>query len=149
MQHYSVKPLHVVLRPSRLLALSLGGACVSAAVLISLLPLPLWAQGLCLLVVICATAYHFSRHVWLRLPQSITALEVGGKGEFRCFTRASAWCDAVVLGSSFVTPQLTVLNLRLPHRRLAQHVVLLPDALESDAFRRLRVWLRWGQAHEN
>lgn len=148
MHHYSVKPLHVAVRPSRQLALLLGVACVSVAGLILLLPLPLWAMGWCLLLVFCAAAYHYQRHVWLRMPQAITALEVGSNGELRCLARAHDWCDAAVLGSSFVSPWLTVLNLRLPGRRLAQHVVLLPDAVEADAFRHLRVWLRWGRKNE-
>lgn len=148
MHHYSLKPLHVSLRPSRLLALFLVGACVSIVVLIALLPIPVWARVLCALVVTCATAYSLSRYAQLHIPQSITALEVGSKGEFRCFTRAQDWCDAEVLGSTFVTPWLTVLNLSLPGNRLVQHVVIMPDAVDRDAFRHLRVWLRWGQVHE-
>lgn len=144
MQHYSVKPHHVALRPSRLLALLLGGAGMSVAVLTALLPLPVWGKGFCILVVISAAAYSFNKYAWLRMPQSITALEVGSRGKFRCFAGAHDWRDAEVLGSSFVTPWLTVLNLRLPGKRLAQHVVVLPDAVDSDAFRHLRVWLRWG-----
>jgi toxin CptA len=41
-------------------------------------------------------------------------------------------------------PWLTVLNLKLPGKRLVRHVILLPDALDENEFRRLRVWLRWG-----
>ena len=148
MPHYSVKPLHVALRPSRMLGLLLGVACVSVVVLIALLPLPVWGKVLGVLVVTLATTYSYNQYAGLRLLRSITALEVGSKGELRCFTRAHDWRNAEVLGSSFVTPWLTVLNMRLPDQLLAQHVVLLPDTLESDAFRRLRVWLRWGQVHE-
>ncbi len=148
MHHYSVKPLHVSLRASRLLALLLGGACVSFVVMVWLLPLPVWGKGLCILAMIYAAVYALNNYAWLRASQSITALEVGSKGEFRCFARAHDWRDAEVKGSSFVTPWLTVLNLRLPGRRLARHVVMLPDAVESDTYRRLRVWLRWGHAHE-
>ncbi|OIQ81376.1 hypothetical protein GALL_368600 [mine drainage metagenome] len=148
MHHYSVKPIHLALRTSQRLALLLGIVCVSVMLLIALLPLPPWAAILGALALLCSTGYECSRHAWLRTPQAITALEVDARGELRCFSRAHDWCAAEVLGSSFVTPKLTVLNLRLKGRRLVQHVVLLPDAVEREQFRRLRVWLRWGQMHD-
>ena len=42
---------------------------------------------------------------------------------------------------STVTPQLTVLLLRFGKRLEA--LVLLPDSLPAEAFRQLRLWLRW------
>lgn len=49
-----------------------------------------------------------------------------------------------VLPGSVVHPTLTVLNLRVLGRRLSYHVIVMPDAVEAQAFRQLRVWLRWG-----
>ncbi len=143
MRHYSVKPLHVALRPSRMLAGMLGGVCLSVVVLLLLLPLPWWIKCLCGAMVVAATAWHLGRYAWS--AQTITALELEVSGKLRCYSRAKDWRDVEVLGSSFVTPKLTVLNFRLPGERLSRHVVLLPDMVESAAFRRLRVWLRWGK----
>jgi toxin CptA len=30
-------------------------------------------------------------------------------------------------------------------RLLSPHLVILPDMLEAEAYRQLRVWLRWGK----
>jgi hypothetical protein len=38
-----------------------------------------------------------------------------------------------------------VLNLRVPGEMLATHVLILPDNVETDAFRRLRVLLKWSR----
>ena len=52
--------------------------------------------------------------------------------------------EARLLPSTFVTPGLLILNLRYGHRR-SRAMVLLPDTLDPDLLRRLRVRLRlWG-----
>ena len=58
-------------------------------------------------------------------------------------TRRGEWSDFDVAGSSYVTSALTVLNLRATDSHRMQNVVLLPDSMAADDFRRLRAWLRW------
>ena len=78
-----------------------------------------------------------------RLAQThIVALRVNIKGEFSVQQRGGEWLVASVLVSSFVMPWLTILQLKIADKR--EYLVLLPDALDADDFRRLRVWLRWG-----
>ena len=48
-----------------------------------------------------------------------------------------------MLSSSFVSPSLTVLNLRVAGAARPRHLVILPDNVEKETFRRLRVLLRW------
>jgi toxin CptA len=79
------------------------------------------------------------------LRLGIVALRVNVKGEFSIRQRDGDWLEATLLGTSFVAPYLTVLNLRLSNKRWPQHVVLVPDALPADGFRQLRVWLKWGR----
>lgn len=50
---------------------------------------------------------------------------------------------ATVLGTSYVSASLTVLNLRIIGRRLVEHVLVVPDNVDPEAFRQLRVLLRW------
>ncbi len=148
MPHYSVKPLTVFLRTSRLLTLMLGGVSLGAGVLLLLLPFPVWLQTLLVLVVAAGAGHALWHHAWLRAPQSIHAIEVNAQGELHCHMPAHDWQSAQVLGSSTVTSWLTVLNLRVEGWRLVRHVVLLPDTADADALRQLRVWLRWGAVHE-
>ncbi len=49
-----------------------------------------------------------------------------------------------VLRTTLVTPFLTVLNVRPQGARLARSVVILPDSLNAESFRQLRVRLKWG-----
>ena len=47
---------------------------------------------------------------------------------------------------SFVAPFLTIVRWRPRHARFDRSIVILPDMLERDAFRRLRVALKWSRA---
>ena len=71
------------------------------------------------------------------------ALEINVKGELsvQC---DSNWREAKVLGSSLVLPYLAVLNLKVPNRSLPFYVLVFPDNVDAESFRRLRVWLKWG-----
>jgi hypothetical protein len=48
---------------------------------------------------------------------------------------------------SFVAPWLTIIRWRPTGARFDRTIVILPDMLERESFRRLRVVLRWGTDH--
>ncbi len=55
-----------------------------------------------------------------------------------------------VLENTVVTAHITVLNCRLLsatfwQKLFAQHVIILPDAVDRESYRQLRVWLRWAK----
>ncbi|MNC95848.1 hypothetical protein D3C83_130640 [compost metagenome] len=58
-------------------------------------------------------------------------------------TRSGQWRRGTVLGSTFVAPYLTVLNLKVDGRRRTYHAVVMADSVAADEYRRLSVWLRW------
>jgi toxin CptA len=142
--NYSLKPIYVDLRASRTLASLLGVGCLGACAPVVILPLPVWLAWLVILTAVLATTHALALYALLLRPSSVVRIEVTVTGEMRCMMRSGEMVAATVLGSSTVMPWLTLLNLQLPGRRLARHVILLPHALDADEFRRLRVWLRWG-----
>ena len=146
MHHYSVKPLALSLRPSRLLMTVLVIAVLGTDVLLFLLPIP-WPVALLLAMVMTAG---FKQAIWrdalLQAGASIDAMALSAKGELRCHLRAQDWQLVQVLDSTYVAPWLSVLHLQVEGRRFARHVVLLPDSLDAEAYRQLRVWLKWGRA---
>jgi hypothetical protein len=144
MNHYSAKPIRLDLRSSRLLGSILVVAAMMACAAIAVLPLPIWFRLAIMLPILAAAAFHVMRDAQLRLRTSILALEVGNDGTLRYLTRAHGWCDATVRGDSFVMPALTVLVLTSEGRYFPRYAVLLSDSADSEMFRRLRVWLRWG-----
>lgn len=138
-----METLTIAAGPSRQLAILVAGMHGFAAAMFALLPLPSWI-AVVVLPLLAASAWFTLRRDCLRsLPGALVGLRLQADRRCEFLTRSGDWREAELLGSSFVSPYLTVLNLRPEGGRLARHLVLLPDALEAEDFRRLRVWLKW------
>ena len=135
--------LRIQLKPSLYLATVLTTAHFASAVVLIPLSMPLEAK----LTIAGAIGVSLVHSVWraalLRSRASLVAVELRKGGGIGVQTRDGRWHAARLLGTTYVTSQLTVLNLRMEGRRVARHVVLVPDTTDPDCFRRLRVLLRW------
>jgi toxin CptA len=97
-----------------------------------------------LALLVTASVVHCTyRHAVLRTSQSVVAIEIRDQFVAAIETPKHGWRSARILGSTFVTSALTVLNLRVDGERLTRHVVLVPGNVDADEFRRIRVLLRW------
>ncbi len=77
-------------------------------------------------------------------PDAIVALEWNDGEDIAIRTRDGRWQAARLLPTTFVTPALTVLNVRTAEAARTRHIVLLQDSAAPDDYRRLRVRLQWG-----
>lgn len=126
-----------------MLAGVLAGMHGFAAAMVWLVPLPLWLGAL-LTAFLAGSAWHtLRRDGWRTLQRSLVGVRLDADCGCEFQLRAGSWHEAALLGSSFVSPYLTVLNLRPVGGRFAQHLVILPDAVDAEDFRLLRVWLKW------
>jgi toxin CptA len=137
--------VRIAIRPSRILTGVLGFAHAAAIAVALIVTLPLWAKLLLSAAVGSSCGWSIYHSALLRDKRAIVELEVGEGGRASFRTRDGAWRDAQVQGSSLVLPWLTVLNVLPDGRRRARHVVILPDNVDPEAFRRLRVLLRWSR----
>jgi len=138
-----VDTLTIAVGPSRRLAGVLVGMHGFAAAMFWLAPLPHWLAALLMPVLIGSAWHTLLRDGFRTQRHSLIALRLAADGRCEFQTRAGAWREAALLGSSFVAPYLTMLNLKPAGGRLAKHLVILPDAVNVEDFRRLRVWLKW------
>jgi len=138
-----VETLTIAVGPSRRLAGLLVGMHGFAAAMIWLASPPYWLAVL-LMPVLFGSAWHTLRRDGFRtLQHSLIGLRLDADCRCEFQTRTGAWHEADLLGSSFVAPYLAVLNLKPAEGRLVKHLVILPDAVHAEDFRRLRVWLKW------
>lgn len=135
--------LTVAAGPSRRLAGLIAGMHVLAAAMFWLVPVPQWLAASLMPAFVGSAAHALRRDAFRTLRHSLIAVRLDADCRCAFQTRAGAWHDAALLGSSFVSPYLTVLNLRPAGGRRTKHLVLLPDAVNAEDFRRLRVWLKW------
>lgn len=139
--HYSVKPATLILGASRWLAFLFLSMGAIASVSIILLPWAWWLKAILIAGIIAAIARKTWCDAWRRHPSSPVMIELDHAGKLWLATRNGMRYPAQVQGSTLVTAGLTVLNLKLEYGRAS--CVILPDAVDAEAFRRLRVWLRW------
>lgn len=105
--------------------------------------LPLW-----LILPLAGSLVFYLRRECLRLaPAAIVSVSLHPDCRCEFQTKDGERHEAALLGTSFVAPYLTVLNLKPSDSRLARHVVMLPDNVNAGDFRKLRVLLKW-RCHE-
>jgi len=124
----------VRLRPSRIARAALAVVLLAALGAIVWADLP-WYGRLAAATLAAAIALHAWR---TRVP---VALRLHPDGTLEWREAAQDWQAVTLLPSSHVTPWLCVLACRSDGR--AHHLVIYPDSLHREDFRRLRVWLRW------
>ena len=131
------------LQPSHYLAAMLIAA--HGATLAALFPLafPIWAKIALAFLVLLSLGYHLRREALLSAPSSTVALMFEGD-QVVLDTRGGEQLTGQILRDSLVTPYLTVLNVLPQGARFPRNVVILPDSLDTESFRQLRVWLKWG-----
>ncbi|MBK8163814.1 MAG: hypothetical protein IPK65_11965 [Gammaproteobacteria bacterium] len=131
-------PLRLDLRRSRRLALYLGAAHAGALAFIPFLPLGNVTGALLAILVVLCLARSCSARVLMRGDGDVVALVWARDGEWRLIERGGRTRVCRLRPDSYVHPELTVLNFA-GGRRCS--IVLLPDSLDSDTYRRLRVRL--------
>ena len=133
---------HFECKPSRYLAVMLGAAHAACLAVLPLLALPLWAGSLLAVLLSFSLFYHLWRDAWLRAPDSCSALVLKENDAVLVLRDGRLQHGRVVHG--MVTPLLTVLSFLPRGSRVARGLVVLPDGMSPEAYRQLRVWLRWG-----
>lgn len=136
-------PISIELHSSRSLAWLLGAAHGSMLILLASMPLPWWVIVIASALIITSAFLTISRQALRRGKQSVTALQFSDRETLRARTGDGKWHGGRLKGSSMVGPGLAVLNLRLDGGG-TRNVVITTDGIDSNDFRQLRVWLRWG-----
>lgn len=135
--------------------MAIGACCI-----LILLP---WAWQIKLLSVcfiVISAIYAVCRYGLLMLPWSCVALHINSKNDLQLIRKDGKAFNVTAQANSVVTSYLTVLNCLLVNQdqlSVATYckqiflfnithysLVILPDALEAESYRQLRVWMRWG-----
>lgn len=80
---------------------------------------------------------------WCIVHPAVVMLSLHGKDGLKVQHRDGTLLSASVSGKSVVTSWLSVIVITLDGRRFDTTLLLLPDMLDADQYRSLRVWLKW------
>lgn len=134
---------HISISPSVRLAIALCVAHLVAAGLLWIVPIPALGKGVFTLAIAVSLVYFLARDAALHAANAIVALELKNGGGISFHTRDGGWVDCELSGSSYISPRLTIVNLRPRGKGRARHVILVPGNVDPRDFRRLRMWMRW------
>ena len=139
----SIERPALVIRPgvSRRLALLVLVVHGLTLATVPLLPLALSGRAGLALALLSGCALSLGGAVWHRWPWSLREAVWWPDGAWSLIQGDGRERDGRLLGSTYVSPALVVLNFRCGRWRTPS-LVLLPDNLEPDLLRRLRVRLR-------
>lgn len=135
--------LLIHLQPSYRLVLILSLVHFIAGGFLWPLALPLGAKILVVVLLIISLGYYLRKDALLSADDAVVAMQLEDDRGCILIMRSGQSITGRIAGSTFVAPYLTVINLRPAGKFFMRSVVILPDSMQMEEFRRLRVWLRW------
>lgn len=135
-------PFRVVLQRSILLSVLLLLMHGGALYWLSLFALPLWLKLIFSVCVIVSVVVQLRTHLLQKGRRAVTGLQWDGGEEWQLQIGSGEILTARLLGSSFVSSWLIVLNFRIVSGRGSVPVMLMPDSIDAASFRRLTAKLR-------
>jgi len=136
-----VPPLRLTPEKSTALLSFILSAHISAAGVVLLLPLEFWLQLIVLFGIAVSLIQGISTHVIYSRGSAIRSAEWDSEGEWRLRTVSGNELTAQLKSSSNVQTWFVILNFSIsPFQR--HSLILLPDAVDPDLLRRLRVRLK-------
>lgn len=139
----SLAQQHFVIQPSRYLALIIALMHGGVLALLLLLPLPEFAVASLFLVIVLSACYYLLRDALLKLGSSWIALQINAEGVVLESCNLLK-CNGVIRGDSVVTAGLVILHVALHGQRNTVYITLMPDSMDAESFRQLRVLLKLG-----
>lgn len=133
----------VAISPSVRLALALCAVHSIAAALLWLVPIPAAAKAGVTLAIAISLVYFLARDAALHAAHAIVVLELDDDGSLFFQTRSGRRVECELLESTYVSPALTIVNMRPRSRGRARRAILVEDNVDPREYRRLRTWLRW------
>ncbi len=113
------------------------------------LMLPVTVKLIGTAILALSLVFYVRHYALLCSPGSVVGLELSDEMACILETRRGNRIPSALLGSSFVAPYLTVLELKpldspKPWRSFfSRSLTILPDGIDAEEFRQLRVLLRW------
>lgn len=109
-----------------------------------LMPMVWWISLPASTFILLMQYFTMRRKVWLLSRQSVVSFRLEPDGIVLILVSGNEQAGQLAT-STFITPYLTILNVRVKPRRGVRSVVIFPDSIDAEDFRRLRVLLRWNK----
>ena len=106
-----------------------------------------WRFYICSILSLLSLVFFSAKHLFLLLPTAIVQLWHESDGHWLLLLKNGKVISAGLLGDSFITRYLIILNFKSTHTKKTYSVLFWPDNLSAENFRKLRVVLLAGRMH--
>lgn len=137
-------PLCLELHSSRALAILYSVVYLGAMVILLFMPIPVWLKFLACLLCLADYTRILCQHVFLISRKAIVQIKTSPTGEWVLLQRQGREIPAKLLGDSFISAYLVILNFRCVLTRRRCSVLITRDNVSRNDFRQLSVYLRFG-----
>jgi len=138
----------VTLRASRCAGIALGVLATGTTGVVLALPMPLSCQAGLILVLVAWTMWQFQCIALRSGAGAVSEIRVVANRLIAVRYGTRPLVAGHVRGASYVGAHLTTIVWRPDGARRSRTVLILPDMLPEDDFRRLRVLLRYGRGND-
>lgn len=140
--------LLIRLQPSYYLAALLGLTHAAAGLVLWPLALPPGVKAAIAILLIVSLIYYLRKDALLTAHDAVVALTLTEEMSCILIARSGQSMTCNLSDNTFVAPYLTVINLQPVEQFFMRSVVILPDSIDAEEFRRLRIWLQWKWKNE-
>jgi hypothetical protein len=140
---YSDAAVEARLRPSWIAAIGIASMALATLGLLAVIPGPPGLRILAATCVACAGLEALHAIAMHRGRRGAGTILLRRSREIAVRSDAGLWRSGRVCDGSFVAPWLTIVRWRPDECLFARSIVILPDMLDRETARRLRVLLRW------
>lgn len=152
-----MKSIYINFKPSNILSILLISAGLGSVTLLFLVELSHLTRLLLAMLIVFCTIYSVINRALLLMPWSFVALRADKNNAWQLQCKDGRSIQIFISKESLVTAHLTILNFTIATASASEHsiknalqhyllnnaVVLLPDSMDAENFRQLRLCLRW------
>jgi toxin CptA len=135
--------LYVAVRASRRLAWILCALHAIALGVLATVSIPAYAKAAGIVAVLATGIRAVRRHALLAQRDACVAVRLKDNGKCEIVRRDGSLVEGRIHGGTALLAGVTIVRVTRPGHRRRVSVVLMRDAVDRDAMRRLKVRLRW------
>jgi toxin CptA len=134
-------PLRVKPKPSPFLGLIFSIIHFGAVLIVLIIAIPFWLALILSLIAVASGAHAIRRHAMHVTDDAIELAIMEANGDWYVKQKSGKESSAQLIGDSFVSLYLVVLNFQLETGKRSS-LILIPGMLSEDEFRQLRIRLK-------
>ena len=140
--------VHVVLAPSRVAGAGIGVLAAATIALTLAMPLEPWLHAVLVVALVAWAGAAFQAAALHRGRRAVTEIRVAPDLMLVACLGDGHLVAGYVRAATYVGPWITTIVWRPDGRRVSRTILVLPDMLPAEDFRRLRVMLRYARSAE-